>query len=172
MKFAANHAVTQVDQARPGILFDFAPRLFQRFQDDDTLRLFNFLHAAGTNIKDGRRAPFRFVESLAPARKYFLDDRRNGPAFFLHLSGECFYSNRVHHFEGSEFPSKAPTHRAVHIHDAVGNLRHAARGVQAHLREASPNKLLSLIALLPFEERPHQRAQPLARIFNCLARFE
>ena len=172
VKFAANHAVPKVNKACPGILLDFASCFFQRFQDNDASRLFDFLRPSGANIKNRCRSLFGLVETFTSARKHLFDNRRNRSPFFLHLRCERLHANRVHHFERPKFPAKAPAHRTVHIYDAIGNFRHAPRRIQAHLRKPAPNELLRLVAFLPFEQRPNQCPQPFVRIFDGFAHFQ
>ena len=46
VKFAADHAVAKVDQARAGVAIDFAARVFQRFENDDALAALRAVLAA------------------------------------------------------------------------------------------------------------------------------
>ena len=46
VKFAAEHAVAEVDQAGAGISLDFLAGIFQRFQKNDAGRICEFLRLA------------------------------------------------------------------------------------------------------------------------------
>ena len=81
-------------------------------------------------------------------------------------------ANRVPHLERAEFPCESPAHGAVHVDNAVGDFRNAARGVQAGLAEAIPEEAARFVAALAFERGRGQHANPLARVFDRLARFD
>ena len=112
------------------------------------------------------------VERFLPRGKQLRDERRQRVAFFFELLGHGLDANGVPRLERPELPAKAPAHGAVHIHDRVGNFRHAPRGVEAHPGNHAPDKFLRLVAFFSFEHRADQHAQPLARVLNGLARFD
>ncbi len=172
VKFAAHHAVAEIDQARSGIALDFAAGIFQRLENDDAFRLFDFFRCAAANIEKDRGTFFRFVKPFPPARQNFLDNRWKCSPFFLHLSREGLDANRIDDLERTEFPGEAPAHRAVNVDHVIGNLRHTTRGVQTHFRKGAPQKLLSFVTLLPFQHGTHQRAQPLPCVLDGFAHFE
>ncbi len=172
VKFAANHAVSEVNQACSGVPLDFAAGFFQRFQKDDAFRLFDSLRSGGADIKNGGRAFLRLVKPLAAAREDFFNDRWKRPGFFLYLPRERFHSDRVYQFEWPELPAEPPAQGAIHIHNVFGYFRNTARRIQAHLGKPAPDELLGLVALLSFQERADQRTQPLARVLDGLAHFE
>ncbi len=63
MKFAAQDAVAEIDQAGAGIARDFLGTFLERFENDDAGRLGNFgMSVAGGGIKGGEFSGGRFVE--------------------------------------------------------------------------------------------------------------
>ena len=172
VKFAAHHAVAEIDQACAGIALDFAARIFERLENDDALWLFDFFRCAAANIENGGRAFLRFVKSLPPAGQNFFDDHWQRASFFLQLPGKRLHADRIHDLERPEFPGKAPAQRAIDVHNVVGNFRHASGCVQTHLGKRAPQKLLGFVAFLAFQQRSHQRTQPLPGVLDGFPHFE
>src|SRR5258707_12999783 len=172
MKFTTHHAVSQIEQARAGIAFHFAARIFQRLENNHALRLFHRPCDAALPVKNRRFAFFRFVEPLPAARQNFLYNRRQRSPFFLHLRRKNLHAESVHLLKRPHLPAESPAHRAVYILQVIRNLRNAPRGVQTRFGKSAPEELLRLVALLPFEHRSNQRAKPLARILDRFPSLE
>ena len=82
-------------------------------------------HVLQRKIKIEALAVFLFVESLRAGIEHRLHIRRNRASFFLQLRDGLFNADGVPNFEGSEFPTESPTHRAIDFDNCVGNLGNA-----------------------------------------------
>src|SRR5208337_3420550 len=172
VKFAAYHAVAEIDEAGTRVALDFAAGVFQIFEDSNADGLYYFLDFTGGKIEHGSFALAGFVETGEPGRQSFLKNQRESAPLFLNLRGKRGEPERVHDFKRTKLPGKAPAHGAIHIHNVVGDLRHAAPRVQAHFGDAAPDKLLRLVALLAFKEWSKQAAQAFGSIFDGFAGFD
>src|SRR5207302_6825780 len=143
-----------------------------RLQNNNPRWLLGFFRACRAQIKNRRSSLLGFVEPFSPARQNFFNQRWQRTRFFLHLRGKRVQTERVHHFEWPQLPTKPPAHRAIHVYEVVRNFRQTSRRIQASLRKRSPQELLRLVALLPFQNRPYQRAKPLLRVINCFSRLQ
>ena len=172
VKFAADDAVAEVDEARAGVAFNFFSGVFERFQNDDAARLFNFPGAGSGEIENGGSSLFRFVKTFAAGGENFFDEYGDGAILFFELSDEISDAERVNDFERAEFPAEAPAHGAVDVGDIVGNFRDAAGSVRAGFGERAPEELLGFVDLLAFENGSNEGAKAFARVVNGFAGFE
>src|SRR5258708_6983448 len=172
MEFAADYAVTEINQAGTGVAFDFTARMFKGVEEEDGwgfLDLFGFVCG---EVEDRSFALAGFVKAGADTGQRLFKNGGKRAAFFFDLRGEGSESDCVDHFEGAKFPGEAPAHGAINVHNVVRNFAHAAPGVEAHFGKAAPDELLRLVGFLIFKERSEQGAQTLAGIFDCLASFD
>ena len=80
------------------------------------------------------------VETCRPARQHFRNPWRRLHAFAAHPLDGRPEAQRVPDLERAEVPGEAPLERVVDVHDGVGDLAHAVRGVDQHVAEDPPGK--------------------------------
>ena len=171
VKFAAHHTIAEIDQTRTCIRLHNLRLLFERFQNDYAGCFVNRLHRDRGLIEILRGAVLGLIERFLAGRKHPLGKQRHKLAIALDSVGHSLDADGIPNLERPKLPRKSPAHRAIHIHDAIRNLRNTPCGVRTHLTDTAPQKPRSFVAALAIEHRRHKRAQPFARIFNRLSCF-
>src|SRR5579884_2293308 len=172
VEFAADNAVAEINETSARIALDFAASLLERFENDNAGRFFDSSASARSEVEDRSDALFGFIETLAATGKNFFNDRRKSSALLLNLRREGRDADGVDEFEGAKFPGKPPAHGTIDVNNVIGNLRDAASGIEAHFGKCAPEKLLSFVAFLAFEQRADESAKALASVLNRLAHLE
>ncbi len=129
MEFNAGDAVTEINETRAGVLFDYLLALLERFEDDDARILALRLVCARGKIKVMTRAVFGPVKALRPGGEHFFDVGRDGAAFLTQLRNRFLNADGIPDLERPHLVREAPLHRIVNFDDVVGDFRNAVGGV-------------------------------------------
>ena len=170
MKFEAQYAIAQVDQACALIRAQFLALRFQVGQRD--------------GIGVSRKRPVRLraqvvvtdlatvlilIERRVAAGQHLLDPRRDGGTvifYALHGSG---HAERIPDFKRAQLPLEAPLHGVINLEKLIRDFGHAPRGIRHAERERMPQELAG--AVLGIDEHFQALAQWFD-VFGLANRFK
>ena len=166
MKLQAGDPITQINQAGPRVCGGDAVRRFDRGQHQNPNRFFHRAIPRGGQIEILTPALGRAIECLLAAFQHGPHDRRYGAVLGVQPFRDFFDAHHIPRLKRAKIPGIAPAHRAVDVHDVVGNLGDPPRRVAQDAAEQPPDELARRAAI------DGQRPQTPGGILNQFRRLQ
>ena len=145
MKFKAENAVIQVDQAgRFGSLDNLSFGLHS-CQRNNVFADHPFFIAFRYKIIVKHRAVFRFVKRGVPGFQHLLDFLRYLKSIFLHAFDSGCQTDGIPGFKRPHLQIEAPLHGIVDIHNGIGNFRNPVGRIDQIIGNCFPGKIGTLV---------------------------